>query len=461
MSSESLKFLGSTLGTLLLWCALSASVWQPAVWLVPFICAWFLYSLMPETRHKPLKAALINALCAFLLVRSDFTSLLLGRDAVTAGLTNGFLDAHTLSLTLAALAAGLLWSLWGEKPLFKERRFALGVLGATALLLALQSLCLNPGFSAAMQIDSGRRPVGNDGSLYRQMYYRVCEGQSVYSAIAENCLLSGNVGIAPPFAFGYRLPSCFMLWKYCTWGWGMGVTYLFLIFSALAMYSVWRAGEAIIGSLPAYAAAAAIGPLFFYGVSSWLMLMTEYWAMFFVIFSLPFIVRRHSLGASLCLIMAAITREFMLLPALLLPAAAYAEKWEKKGWTCLPLAIGLTFLAVHLFTVFSCLPELLPCGLFDPDSGSGGWQFLLTMLQYAEPFYACWAIVGPVLFVLSLLSLKYLPKGLSLVLGGFLLGFAVFAFLGGKSSSFYWGIIPTACILILSSWAPFCISERE
>lgn len=461
MSMENRKFFASLLGTLLLWCALSAAVWQPAIWLVPFICAWFLYSSSPEVGHKALKTALVNAMCAFLTVRRDFTALLLGRDTVTAGFIDGFLDAHTLSLTVLALAAGFLWSLWGDRPVFRERRFAAVILGAASLLFILQAVNLNPGFFAAMQIDSGRRPLGNDGSLYRQIYYRVCEGQSVYASIAENCLLSSNVGIAPPFVFGYRLPTCFMLWKYSTWGRGMGVTYLFMLLSVLAMFCIWRAGETFVGSIPALAAAVSAGPLFFYGVSSWLLLMTEYWAVFFVIFSLPFIVRRNSLGAALCLFMAAITREFMLLPALLLPIAAIAEKWERRGWTLLPLGLGLAFLGVHLLTVSYCCGELLPCGLFDPDSGSGGWRFLLIMLQYAEPFYACWAIMGPVFFILSLISLKYVPKSLSIMLGGLMLGFAAFAFIGGKSSSFYWGIIPLSCMLVLGAWLPFCVSERE
>lgn len=449
-----LDFWLAALAGLFVWCALAAAVWQPAVWLVPIITAWLLAVLCPEAvKARAVRLGLLNAVLAFLTLNVNLYESLLSADVVTLSKVAPFLGTHVWPLTILAGLAGAIMPCFSGRSWMKSRKTVMAVLFVTAALYIAQAATLNPVYFMAVTRDSGLSRVGTDSAIYRQIYRRVCSGDPVYDAISVVVSVAGPVQASPTFVGGYRMPGIFMLWKYLSFGCPFMLMILFLLFTLLSMWSVFSAGEAFLSPPRALVSALLIGPVFFYGTVSWLMLMTEYWAIFFVIFSLPFLSRGRLAPAVLMLSLAAFLREFMLASAALLILAALLDKRLQPKWmSAVPLAAGAVCFALHVYNLCVNYRELITDGLSYPVKEASGWPVVLNMMQYAEPFYAGWVWVMPLMFIVAAASAFRIPRALNAVLGGTALIFVTFSFFNARMSSFYWGIIPIVSVLIMGGW---------
>ncbi len=444
--------------SVLLWSALAASIYQPWAFLAAPIIAWLLSALAPrELKWHALSLAVINGLGAFLTVRSNHLYWLSYGDNIMVGpLIEVYLRSHTMHFTLAALVCGALASfgsrMWWRG--WRSRRVCLAVLALIAALMVAQAATICPGFFHGMDLDSGNRAINNDTSLYRQVYRAVCQGQPAYSASAQIHTFY-YIGSFVRYVFGYRLPTVFMLWKYCTWGYGMGVTYLFILLTLLAMWSVFRTLEYQLKPAPSLVAPILLGPLFFMGPADWSLLMTEYWGMFPFIFSLPFLVRRQIAPASFFLVLAAITREFLLLPALLFLIVGLLDReLRPRYFIYLPLAVGGAFLACHVFILTWAYQEMVGLRFLEPAVGeAGGLAFIMHMLRYPTIYYAGWLWTMFLVILGAIAGWRIMPRSLAIVLAGTTVGFCVFAAWAGKGLNFYWGIIPLTALLISCGYA--------
>ncbi len=449
--------------SVLLWSALAASIYQPWALLAAPIIAWLLSALAPrELKWPALSLAVINGLGAFLTVRSNHLSWLSYGDTVMVGpLIEIYLRTHTMQFTLAALVCGALASLGSSKCRgWRSRRVCLVMLALIAALMVAQSATICPGFFHGMSIDSGNRAISNDTSLYRQIYHAVCKGQPFYSTFAQINIFC-YIGSFVRYVFGYRLPTVFMFWKYCTWGNGMLVTYMFLLLTLLAMWSVFRTLEYRLKPAAALVGPILLGPMFFMGPADWSLLMTEYWCVFPFIFSLPFLVRRQFAPASFFLVLAAITREFMLLPALLfLIIGLWNRDLRPRYSFYLPLAVGVAFLACHVFILTWAYQEMVGLRFIDPAVGeAGGLAFIMHMLHYPTIYYAGWIWTVFLVVLGAIVGWKFMPRSLAIMLGGTAVGFCIFAAFAGKGLNFYWGIIPLTALIISCGYATALLDD--
>jgi len=435
---------------LLAWSALSAAFWQPAFFLVPFLVAWMMRAGAPGSGPERWVIPPLNGVLAWLVATPTDPGSLPVRDFLNHGLVNQHLLSWHPWLWAWSILAGLgVLAL----PVRWLRPMAGWVLGLVVAGYLLNSALLNPGFFAGMAQDSGKDITYNDNSTYRQVYHRVVAGQAYYPAYIESfMLLRPPADATPNYAFGFRLPGSFLMWKYLTSGYPLGVPVLFLALCAASMVAVHRAGLCWLEPEEAVLAPVLLGPVLTYGVPGWHFLMADYWAMLFFLIALPWFALGRVGPAALLLSLSTTIREFMVAPVSLFLLAGLCDPRLRPRWMLgLPLASCLVVLGSHLFIVNTAFAEMAFGGNVTGYQGEG-WVFLVRMLHYGAPFYARWDLMLPVIFCFALLGLWGLPWSMRILLGGHLGTFFVFAWLFGLGVRTYWGIMVLPVLMILAGW---------
>ncbi len=435
---------------LLAWASLAAATWQPAFFLVPFLVAWMMRACAPGLGPERWAIPLLNGLLAWLVATPTDPGTLPVRDFLNHGLVNQHLASwHDWLWAWSVLAGAAVLKL----PARWLRPMAGWVLGLVIAGFLLQSALLNPGFFLGMAQDSGKGITYNDNSTYRQVYHRVVAGQAYYPAYIESfMLLRPPTDSTPTYAFGYRLPGSFLIWKYLTAGYPLGVPILFLALCAGSMVAVYRAGLCWLEPEEAVLAPVLLGPVLTYGIPGWHLLMADYWAMFLFLIALPWFALGRVGPAALLLSVSTTIREFMLAPVSLFLLAGLGDARLRPRWMLgLPLASCLVVLGAHLFVVNTAFPEMAHTGAVTGYRGEG-FVFLVRMLHYGAPFYARWDLMLPVVLFFAFVGLWGLPWPMRILLGGHLVAFFVFAWLFGEGVRTYWAIMVLPVLMVLAGW---------
>jgi hypothetical protein len=435
---------------LLAWASLAAAIWQPAFLLVPFLVAWMMRACAPGSGPERWAIPLLNGLLAWVVATPTDPGTLPVRDFLNHGLVNQHLAFwHPWLWAWSVLAGWAVVSL----PARWLRPTAGWILGLVIAGFLLQSALLNPAFFLGMAQDSGMGITYNDNSTYRQVYHRVVAGQAYYPAYIESfMLLRPPTDSTPAYAFGYRLPGSFLIWKYLTSGHPLGVPILFLALCAGSMVAVYRAGRCWLEPEQAVLAPVLMGPILTYGIPGWHLLMADYWAMFLFLLALPWFALGRVGPAALLLSVSTTIREFMLAPTLLFLLAGLGDARLRPRWMLgLPLASCLVVLGAHLFVVNTAFPEMAHGGAVVGYRGEG-FVFLARMLHFGAPFYARWDLMLPVVFCFAFVGFWGLPWPMRILLGGHLLAFFIFAWLFGEGVRTYWAIMVLPVVMILAGW---------
>lgn len=435
---------------LLAWTSLAAATWQPAFPLVPFLAAWLMRVCLPGAGPERWGIPLLNGVLAWFLATPTDPGSLPIRDFLNHGLVNQHLAAWHPWLWAWSVLAGLAILAFPARWLQPMAGWVLGLVLAGYLL---SGALLNPGFFLGMNQDSGMGITYNDNSTYRQVYHRVVAGQAYYPAYIESfMLLRPPTDTTPAYAFGYRLPGSFLIWKYLTSGWPLGVPVLFLLLCAGAMIAVHRAGLCWLRPGEAVLAPVVLGPVLVYGIPGWHFLMADYWAMLVFLIALPWFASGRVAAVALLVSVSTTIREFMLAPAGLVLLAGLCDPRFRPRWMlALPLVSCLVVLGAHLYVVNTAFPEMAHSGAVIGYRGEG-FPFVLRMLHYGAPFYARWDLMLPVVGILALLGLWAMPWPMRILLGGHLVAFGGFAWLHGEGMRFYWGIMVLPILAVLAGW---------
>jgi hypothetical protein len=299
-----------------------------------------------------------------------------------------------------------------------------------------------------------------DGEIYRRTRALMRRGDPYYAAFqqawTEDKRFDGT--IATPL--GFREPALFYLWQALPGGNAAALLGWFIAFAFGASFAAWMLARACVGDGPALLAPIGVlsyATFFVFSQRSWFT-FAEPWAAWVMIAALALLVRRRTLPAALCLVLAVAFRELAGLYV-----AAWAVQWVLSGRP------RRTAPALLVACVGSVAVLLLHVTMAPASGGSGhlalatwlhstGVPRLLRALQHGMTLVPHGNVLSPLFLVAALVGAWSLPeRAMRWTLTTAILLPATFLLaVSADAYDYYWGAILTPLLLAL---APFVWSR--
>lgn len=253
--------------------------------------------------------------------------------------------------------------------------------------------------------------------------------------------------------WGWRLPTIFEIWRFIP-GSGIGIYLLYLTLACGMLYSAFFIGKRYLGENMAILPAYLLFPYLHFAARDQILLLTEWWAMPFVIFALLFFVKKRNFLAILALSLAVLIREVYIVPIFLI-FAFYASRFNKKAIIFLiPLVSFLTIYLYHIVALSSYIDSWHM--IFSTRTVSSGTSFLNETLAFGSWEYVFYKYrVFLIFLVLAVLALFYIYRRISreeaiIWLISALSLPVLFVKFGVGPYHDYWGIMYMPIVLILA-----------
>lgn len=341
------------------------------------------------------------------------------------------------------------------------------VLKPKFLLFLLITLFLFGSVLSFQQINQlvGHEPVSenynHDSYIFLKTVYLMQEGKSYYQAFAEAVVLDVRAEAPPSDIFEYRLPTLFFIWSILP-NPGVSLWVVFLILCSLMIVVSYKTAVRFSSPSMAILAPYLLVPYLLFASKSHWFLITEWWAMIFILLFLFFFLYRKERFAYIFMLLAFLSRELLTIPILANSIFALFLKSRRYLFFFLSiLIVFFIFYLAHVYFIYQVGVNPLETSVNKLLSGSIG--FLRTTLAFATQYYFSiqWGLQNMALyFLISILGLVLVlitnRKEKSSILISYLTCFSfpiAFLFIAVSRYNDYWGIMYVPLMLCLLPWS--------
>jgi len=202
------------------------------------------------------------------------------------------------------------------------------------LLFIISSIINSVKLRTYLSTDPPLSQYTHDMGLYLKTYYLM--GNYDYYHAHAVAFQNHAVPISPPAdVWSWRLPTAFYLWKLIPGINGLNIYLFYVAFATLALLATYQIAKKIkvsqtLAIIPVY----LLYSYLHFAAYDWTLLQIEWWAAFFVIFGLYFLFDNKENYAITFFSLAAITREQLFIPFLMIAliATIYKNKHWQKFW---------------------------------------------------------------------------------------------------------------------------------
>jgi len=316
------------------------------------------------------------------------------------------------------------------------------------LLFLISSIINSVKLRTYLSTDPPLSQYTHDMGLYLKTYYLM--GDYDYYRAHAVAFQNHAVPISPPAdVWSWRLPTAFYLWKLIPGINGLNIYLLYIVFATLALLATYRIAKKIkvsqtLAIIPVY----LLYSYLHFATYDWTLLQIEWWAAFFVIFGLYFLFDNKENYAITLFSLAAITREQLFIPFLMIAliATIYKNKHWQKFWV--PVVCFGLMIIFHTYQISK---------IVDLQSGSqafhlrlnGGMDLVNNTLAFGSWEYVFFAFKPfAILFFINGLSLFILKGKKQLMLLSFFSLPISYLIIGTSNINQAWGVLYIPIILI-------------
>ena len=285
---------------------------------------------------------------------------------------------------------------------------------------------------------------------FLKTYYLMQRGQEYYLSFSQAVTENAFKGYVAQNLWAWRMPTVFYFWKMIPGPAGISIYVAFLLLAALALHAVYRILARLLPETQRHLG--ILAPYMFYpylhfAARDRVLLHTEWWAVFFMLFAIYGYVSKKPVLFMGCLLIALLMRELFIIPV----GLAGIWFWLKKDKTAVRILItiggfGLFFVLHSLIvkrlmfstaTFASPRVHVLGKDIILSTLAFGAWEYFFFRIRIFLVFYVL-AVFGLV---------RHLHRSY-----GFLLCFVLmpvsFLILGSSIYNDYWGIFYLPFVLI-------------
>ena len=317
----------------------------------------------------------------------------------------------------------------------------------------------------------GHEPIdenyNHDSYIFLKTVYLMKDGRPYYTAFDQAVINDVRADKPPDTVFGYRLPTLFLLWSILP-NPGVSIWIIFVIVGFTLLISSYQIAQKF--SSPSFAIIAPyflVPYLLFSSKSHW-FLISEYWAMFLLVFYLAFLLNKKYHLAYSSLLLGLLIRELVFIPAL--AGFGLSVLVRSKRHFLFYLSIILVFLIFYLIHIFLIAHTLSGSkGLSIDRLLGGGINFVRSTLAFGTQYYLSikWGLQNMALYLLitflgGIFLLLSNNEERMLIVISYLTCFGfpvVFLFIAVSKFNDYWGIMYVPIMLSILPWSLYSLTK--